>query len=78
MAILGLVYLILIFLLCFTAVHIVKLTAIGFKSMKKKKEPKPEPKPVKVKAPEPVYYIVEKKRSRKATYSEPKQIKFKD
>lgn len=74
MAILGFVYLVLIFVLCFTVVHVIKLAIIGFRSLKKKRK-EPEEKPAK--KPEPVYYIVERKRARKSTYSEPKEIKFK-
>ncbi|MDE7086879.1 MAG: hypothetical protein K2O67_01675 [Clostridia bacterium] len=75
MAALGFLYLILTFVICFTAVHVIKLTVIGFFSFKRKKEPKPEKKPAK--KPEPVYYIVEKKRAKKSTYTEPREIKFK-
>lgn len=80
MAAIGILYLILIFAACFTAVHVIKLAYIGFMSIRKKKnqpksEPKPKPKPEK--KPGPVYYIVEKKRARRATYSEPKEIQFK-
>lgn len=68
---------VLLFIACFFTVHFVKLAAIGLKSIKKKPqqtEEKKEPQ----QAPQPVYYIVEKKRSRKATYSQPKEIQFKD
>lgn len=75
MAILGLVYIILTFAVCFTAVHIIKLSVVGFLSLKKKKEPAPEPKPEKKN--EPVYYIVEKKRAKK-NYSQPREIQFKE
>lgn len=80
MAAIGILYLILIFAACFTAVHVVKLAYIGFLSLRKKKtepksEPKPKPKPEKKQGP--IYYIVEKKRARRATYSEPKEIQFK-
>lgn len=76
----GILYLILIFAACFTAVHVIKLAYIGFLSLRKKKsepktEPKPKPKPEKKQGP--IYYIVEKKRARRATYSEPKEIQFK-
>ncbi len=74
MAMLGLVYLIITFIVCFATVHIVKLAVVGFFSLKKKKQPEPDKKPEK--KPEPVYYIVEKKRARK-TYSDPKEIQFK-
>ncbi len=69
----GILYLFLTFLFCFILVHLIKLAYIGIKSLKKPavaEEKKPVPKP------EPVYYIVEKKRSKK-TYSDPKEIKFK-
>ena len=69
----GILYLFLTFLFCFILVHLIKLAYIGIKSLKKPavaEEKKPAPKP------EPVYYIVEKKRSKK-TYSDPKEIKFK-
>ncbi len=74
MAILGLIYLILLFILCFAFVHFCKLAIVGFKSLKQKTPPPKEEKP----APkqEPVYYIVEKKRS-KRSYGEPKEISFK-
>ena len=70
----GILYLFLTFVVCFILVHIIKLAFIGLKSVKKKPEPpkkKPAPKP------EPVYYIVEKKRTKKS-YSSPKEIQFKD
>lgn len=70
---LGLVYLLITFIVCFALVHVIKLAVAGFFSLKKKK-PEPEKKPEK--KVEPVYYIVEKKRARK-TYSEPKEIEFK-
>lgn len=75
----GVLYLFLTFAVCFILVHTIKLAYIGLKSTKKKPEPPPQPKekPVEPKA-EPVYYIVEKKRTRKSTYSEPKEIKFKN
>ena len=69
----GILYLFFTFLFCFILVHLIKLAYIGIKSLKKPavaEEKKPAPKP------EPVYYIVEKKRSKK-TYSDPKEIKFK-
>lgn len=68
----GFVYLLLTFLFCFILVHLVKLAALGLISVKKppEEEKKPEPKP------EPVYYIVEKKRTKKS-YSNPKEIEFK-
>lgn len=75
----GVLYLFLTFLFSFAVVHILKLAYFGFLSVYKKPEepPKAEPKPRKEKKPEPVYYIVEKKRTRKQSYSEPKEITFK-
>ena len=76
----GVLYLFLTFVVCFILVHLIKLAYIGFLSLKKKPEPpkaEPKPKPAVKPAPEPVYYIVEKKRSRKSTYSTPREIEFK-
>ena len=65
-----------IFLACIIVVHGVKLARIGYRTLGKKLPPAP-PKPPE-KSPEPVYYIVEKKKKRaKAEYSEPKRIQFK-
>lgn len=75
----GLLYLILIFLACFIIVHTVKLAVIGVKSLRKKPEtPKEKPEKKPEKKPEPVYYIVEKKRAKRSSYSTPKEIKFKE
>ncbi len=66
----GILYLVLTFLFCFILVHLIKLAYMGLQSTKKPPEKqKPTPKP------EPVYYIVEKKRT-KRTYSDPKEIQF--
>lgn len=73
---LGLVYVMLTFLICFALVHFIKLAVVGFMSCKRKKTPQPTEKKPEVKK-EPVYYIVEKKRA-KRTYSEPREIKFKE
>ena len=79
----GIFWCALLFLLPFLLVHGVKLALIGWQSYKKKSEPqKSEPAPKKEPPPnesaEPVYYIVEKKQRRpKASYGDPKQIKFK-
>ena len=73
----GILYLAILFVACFVFVHMVKLAVIGFKSVRKKPGEKPQPEPEKKKEPQPVYYIVEKKRARsKATYSKPREIKF--
>ena len=68
----GILYLFLTFFFCFILVHVVKLAFLGANSLKKpaKTEEKPTPKA------EPVYYIVEKKRTKKS-YSNPKEIEFK-
>ena len=69
----GILYLLLTFLFCFILVHLIKLAYLGVSSIKK--PPKAEEKPTPKK--EPVYYIVEKKRAKKANYSDPKEIEFK-
>ena len=57
-------------------VHIFKLARIGYRA--RKNLPPTPPKPEEPK-PEPVYYIVEKKKKRaKASYSEPRRIDFKE
>jgi hypothetical protein len=73
MAIIGLVYVILLFLFCFVAVIIIKLALIGLQSLNKKPPQKEQPSDKKA---QPVYYIVERKRTKKK-YSEPKEIEFK-
>ena len=83
---LGFIWLILLFLFCFCGVHGIRLAKYGwtYQQHKEKAPPaqkSPEP-PKEERAPtpsqEPVYYIVEKKRTRqKAKYSEPKEIRFK-
>lgn len=77
----GILYLFLTFVVCFILVHVIKLAYIGLISLKKKPEQtnteKPAPPPERKQEPEPVYYIVEKKRSRKSTYSAPQEIEFK-
>ena len=76
MAALGFLYVLLLFLCCFAAVHFIKLAFVGFKSVKHKPQPQPEPK--KEEPQKPVYYIVEKKRARRSSYSIPREIEFKD
>ena len=63
-------------LFCILVVHAVKLAKVGWRTLFKKLPPeepkKPEPKP------EPVYFIVERKKKKvKSDYSRPKQIQFK-
>ena len=69
----GILYLFLTFLFCFILVHLLQLAYLGIKSLKKQPEPQEKPTP----KTEPVYYIVEKKRAKKANYSEPKEFQFK-
>lgn len=71
----GAVFTVVLFLLCVIAVHGAKLAKIGYRTVKKKLPPEP-PKKTEPK-PDPVYFIVEKKKKRtKTEYSEPKEIKF--
>ena len=65
-----------LFLFSLFIVHAIKLAKIGWRTLFKKLPPqepkKPEPKP------EPVYFIVERKKKKaKTDYSEPKRIQFK-
>lgn len=86
---LGLFGCFILFFLCFVAVHIAKLAKLGWKQTharaKQEKAVKPtesDKKPQKPpteepRAPEPIYYIVERKqRRKKASYDKPKQICF--
>ncbi|MBQ8394967.1 MAG: hypothetical protein IJX49_05275 [Clostridia bacterium] len=75
---------VLIFALCFFAVHIVRYAKLTWQEKhptEAPKEEKEEEKPEeKAPAPpqEPIYYIVERKQRRaKPKYSEPKEIRFK-
>lgn len=70
----GILYLFLTFSICFILVVVIKLALLGINSMKKPPAEEKKPTPVKT---EPVYYIVEKKRAKKANYSPPKEIEFK-
>ena len=71
-----------LFLCSFGAVHVIKRARSGRHSVKAKanevevKEKKP--KKTEKAQPQPVYYIVEKKRARKASYSAPREISFTD
>lgn len=74
----GLLYLVLLYIACFVFINIVKFALIGIKSLRERPQEKP-PEPEKKSEPQPVYYIVEKKKTRsKATYSKPREIKFSD
>ncbi len=73
----GILYLFILFIACFIAVHAVKLALLGLKSLRRTEEKKPGPQE-KPERPEPVYYIVEKKQKRRRQeYRAPREIKFK-
>ena len=84
-AALGFVWLTVLFLLCFFAVHFIRLAKFGQqwrKTQAEKDEPKPAPPQEEKKTPpkesgEPIYYIVERKRRTKSSFGEPKRINFK-
>jgi hypothetical protein len=92
-SLLGIFWLVLLFLCCFFLVHGAKLIRLGRKYQKQKHEernanhakPTPEPKlsanekktPTPSNQGEPIYYIVERKHRKKPAYSEPKRIRFK-
>ncbi len=79
---LGALYAAMILSVCFAFAVLLSLARIGLRAMrkvppaeKKEEEAKEEPRG---NAPEPVYYIVEKKKKRaRAEYSDPKRISFK-
>ena len=85
---LGGFFLILLFACCFLLVHIFLLVKIGWEhqtgerkknpTLENEKQPeKPTEKPEK-KPPQPVYYIVERKKKKpKNYYTEPKEFRFK-
>ena len=75
MALAGFFYTLLIFSACFAAICIIKLARMGMEdNTPPKREEKNEPTPPKA---QPVYYIVEKKRT-KRSYSQPREISFTD
>ena len=72
----GALYAFCIFLICIIAVFGAKLARVGWRTLHKKLPPDPPPK--QDKAPEPVYFLVERKKKRaRAEYSAPKRIDFK-
>ena len=80
----GVIWALVLFLICFFAVHISRLASLGRQAQKRMQQDAPPPKPnqePEKKAPqpsgEPIYYIVEKKRRAKTSFSQPKEIKFK-
>lgn len=71
----GFLWCLFLLIICVIVVHGVKLAMIGYRTLGKKLPPEPPKKPEK--APEPVYFLVERKKKRsKAEYSEPRQINF--
>jgi uncharacterized protein (DUF58 family) len=85
----GVFSILLLFVLCFLLVHTVRLARLGLKYRAEREEADDEEKSEEKKtekqekqAPaenpqEPIYYIVERKKRTRASYSEPKQIRFK-
>lgn len=76
MAAAGFFYTVLIFAICFVIVSVIKLARMGVESTKMPTAEE-EKKQHKAEKPKPVYYIVEKRRTRKS-YSEPREITFTD
>ncbi len=83
---LGIFWLVLLFAICFFAVHLCKLARWGQRYRKAQKgetNENPLPTPPKQETPErdtsqePIYYIVERKKRTKSSFSTPKQIRFK-
>ncbi len=73
----GILYTVILFLLCIVIVHAVRLAVIGYRFVKSKPAEK-KSSSAKEQQPEPVYYIVERKKKRpKSEYSDPKRIQFK-
>ncbi len=71
----GALYTLLILFVCILAVHGYKLAKLGWRTFHKKLPPQKPRK--KTNTPEPIYYLVERKKTRsKKEYSEPKRIKF--
>lgn len=68
----GALFTVCIFLICVIVVHIAKLAFIGWRAYKKKEPKEKEEKD----APEPVYYIVEKKKKTSPQYKKPRKFKF--
>ncbi len=84
-AALGGLCIFLLFLFCFFSVHLVKLAKRGLEASKLPEEKRSEPEKKvesekKATPPEPVYYIVERKKKKRpsTSYSEPKKISFKE
>lgn len=72
----GALYTVLVLIIVIIVVHGIKLARIGYRSLGKKLPPEPPPK--EKNEPEPVYFLVERKKKRvRPEYSEPKRINFK-
>ena len=68
-----------LYIACYVFICMVRLAVQGFKSMQKDRAEQTPAEEEKKNEPQPVYYIVEKKKARsKATYSPPREIKFSD
>ena len=77
----GFLLTILLFLLCFSGVHLLLWAKFGIENNHPKKEIPQEKTQEKApaKEQEPIYYVIERKRKKpKTTYSEPRQITFKE
>ena len=86
----GFLWTLLLIVLCFGGVYVAGLARLGWEhkserakapeeAPKTPEKPKEEKKAPAEKAPEPVYYIVEKKKRRpKTDYGEPKPFQFKE
>lgn len=71
----GFLWTFFLLILCVILVHGIKLAIVGYRTLGKKLPPESPKEPEKT--PEPVYYLVERKKKRSKTeYSEPKQISF--
>ena len=71
-------FVLLLFGVCFALTHFTKLALLGWKNNRPAPPPPEKEKAPTITPPEPVYYIVERKKSRaKAQYSAPKEIRFK-
>jgi hypothetical protein len=82
----GALWCVLILIVCFFFVHLFRLAKFGWLYQNKPQKNQATPPEEKAKpkkdastptAQEPVYYIVERKKRTKSSYSEPKQIRFK-
>lgn len=88
----GILYVLILLVLCFVAVHAVHLAVLGWQTLRpsqhdgelKKEDPPPKEAPPEksekdAEKPQAVYYLVEKKRvKKKPKYSEPKRVEVKE